>query len=174
MQQDRLDEIMRGAIAAVPLFGGIKNLPLSFYFFASVLFSVLICRLCLALIGRVLTRSLRSLFALVILASILEMMALIGEAFWIETLKPASSFLPFTLLSAFLLIHADLAGTNRSFSSASVWGWVCFGAVLLLIGALRSPSSLLQTFSPAPFFILGAVLAVFSSLNSQRGSQWWK
>src|SRR3989338_1950634 len=160
MKAHHLDEISIGVISALPLFYAPVDIRHAILFGASVVIALLVFELLFSLVKHFWLRSLRTLLALIVLASVLELIFLVCRLFLPEpaneTMGPTFSL---TLISAFLLAHCTALGQKSFARRLRSWGVFLF--LIFILGASRQWNTNFQAFLPGPFWVVACALAVF-------------
>ena len=165
MRKSTLNQLTMAIVSAVPLFNGTTSLGEAAFLSVSVLSAVFTFEMIFSLTKRFWLRSLRPLFALLILASVLGGVFLICDFLLLEQVRAVRVF-PLTLVSAFLLVQSTLLANETSSNRIRVWAQ--FSILLLIVGIFRQLSGIFREFPPAPFWISGLVLGVFFFLKPKE------
>lgn len=134
--------------SALPVFYGASGIKESVFLAAAVIVSVLVFEALYGVTKRLWFRSVRPLFALIVLSLVLNVLFLISGR---------SS--PLTLASAFLLALPTMKGV-RGFRARLVI-WCGFFALIFSIGLCREWSGTFRMLPAAPFWIGGTALSLY-------------
>ena len=166
MHKRELSRITLATVSNVPLFYGASDLGKAAFLSGSVLLAIFIFEVVFHLTKRFWLHSVRPLFALIILASVLSGIYLISRAFLWEGRAATLQFFPLTLVSAFLLSCGTTA-MNESFGSR-IGTRAGFSILLLIVGVARRWGGTFQSFPPGPFWVSAFALSIFFFWNKKR------
>ncbi len=158
MQKRILTQATIATISGLPLFYGVSSVGEAAFLSASVLFAVFVFEIIFSLTKCFWLHSLRPLFALLILTSVLSGIFLACNFLLLDEPAAIHTF-PLTLASAFLLVQSTLLAGETSSNRIRVW--LGFSALLLIVGVSRHLNETFQEFLPAPFWVSGIALGVF-------------
>ncbi len=164
-QKRALNQTTMIIVSTAPLFYGASDIGQAAFLSAAVLLAVLIFEIIFYVTKRFWLHSLRPLFALIVLASVLSGIFLICEPFLINGKEASSHFFPLTLVSAFLLVQSTIT-MNQLFKSR-IKNWIGFSALLLIIGVSRHWNGTFQMFPSAAFWVSGGALGIFFFLKRE-------
>lgn len=165
MQKRTLNQLTIATVSAIPLFHGASDVWKAAFLSASVLFAVFTFELIFSLMKRFWLYSLRPLFALLILASVLSGVFLACNFLLLEQAAAVRIF-PLTLTSAFFLVQSTLLANERSIGRIQVW--IGFSALLLIVGISQDVNGMFREFLPVPFWVSGIALGIFFFLKREK------
>ena len=161
------NQIVLAVASAAPLFYGVRGVWPALFVIAAIALAILFFEILFYFLKPFWFRSLRQALALLVTSSVLAAAFLIYGRF-VETSGQTISSFPLALLSAFLLTSQTISQEVLTFKKR-LRAWIGFAIFVFVIGAFREWKQAFWVFWPAPFWIGGAMLALFLFIRKKAG-----